>query len=167
MKLRATLLFLLAGFVLATTPVWSQSICDDIAGNLVVNCGFETGDFTGWTQDGNTGFTGVTTFPQLGNYAAYLGPVAAVMREPGAGWSVITAPPTKSCSGCMSDGGTPNDFELYWNGIEFWVRTGRCRRISGITKSTFDVAGSPVPDFDLLGFSLFRSDSPLTRTSMT
>jgi hypothetical protein len=32
------------------------SICDAAAGNLVVNCGFEAGSFTGWTQSGNTGF---------------------------------------------------------------------------------------------------------------
>jgi len=28
----------------------SPSICDAIAGNLVMNCGFESGDFTGWAQ---------------------------------------------------------------------------------------------------------------------
>jgi hypothetical protein len=31
------------------------SICDAVAGNLVANCGFETGDFTSWTISGNTG----------------------------------------------------------------------------------------------------------------
>ena len=36
--------------------------CDLVADNLVTNCGFETGDFTGWTQSGNTGFTGVSSF---------------------------------------------------------------------------------------------------------
>ena len=34
------------------------SICDSIAGNLVANCGFETGTFSSWTQSGNTDFTG-------------------------------------------------------------------------------------------------------------
>src|SRR5262249_25511034 len=28
--------------------------CTVVAGNLVNNCGFETGDFTGWTQGGDT-----------------------------------------------------------------------------------------------------------------
>jgi hypothetical protein len=31
----------------------SVSICDSTAGNLVSNCGFETGDFTSWTLSGN------------------------------------------------------------------------------------------------------------------
>ena len=36
-----------------------QSICDGVPGNLVTNCGFETGNFSGWTQGGNLGYTGV------------------------------------------------------------------------------------------------------------
>jgi len=31
----------------------AQSICDATLGNLVSNCGFETGDFTSWTTTGN------------------------------------------------------------------------------------------------------------------
>jgi hypothetical protein len=43
----------------------------------VVNGGFETGDFTGWTRSGNTGYTGVaknSNFANSGNFLAYLGP---------------------------------------------------------------------------------------------
>jgi hypothetical protein len=29
------------------------SICEAVPGNLVANCGFESGDFTGWTLVGN------------------------------------------------------------------------------------------------------------------
>jgi hypothetical protein len=49
--------------------------------NLVTNPGFETGDFTGWTQFGDTSFTAVSgTFggvpPHGGNFQAYFGPFA-------------------------------------------------------------------------------------------
>ena len=54
------------------------------AGNLVVNGSFETGDFTGWTQFGNTGFTGVQkgafdgVSPTDGSYQAYFGAVGSI-----------------------------------------------------------------------------------------
>jgi hypothetical protein len=42
--------------------------------NLVVNGGFETGDFTGWMQVGNTGYNSVSpTDPNSGEYAAWFG----------------------------------------------------------------------------------------------
>jgi hypothetical protein len=62
----------------------SASVCDAQAGNLVANCGFETGDFTGWTWGGNTGATGVTSGAfyayggaNSGSYYAFLGPVGS------------------------------------------------------------------------------------------
>lgn len=47
--------------------------------NLVNNGGFETGDFTGWSQSGNTGFTGVDTFSANSDtYGAFFGPVGSL-----------------------------------------------------------------------------------------
>ncbi|HEX7518529.1 MAG TPA: hypothetical protein VF345_14715, partial [Chthoniobacterales bacterium] len=44
---------------------------------VVVNPGFETGTFAGWTQSGDTGFTSVqTTNVHSGTYSAQLGPLA-------------------------------------------------------------------------------------------
>ena len=49
----------------------------------MTNGSFETGDFTGWTQVGNTGFTGVTgnfggINPEDGSYQAYFGPIGSL-----------------------------------------------------------------------------------------
>jgi len=48
------------------------------ASNLVVNGGFETGNFNGWTKGSNTGFFGVDSNSQAvhsGSYGAYLGAI--------------------------------------------------------------------------------------------
>jgi hypothetical protein len=53
----------------------SQWVVRPASADLVVNGGFETGDFGGWTQSGNTdGLSVVSTgFPNTGSYAADLG----------------------------------------------------------------------------------------------
>jgi hypothetical protein len=51
------------------------------ASNLVVNGGFETGDFTGWTLGPDTGFFGVESGPlptHSGNYGVYIGAVESL-----------------------------------------------------------------------------------------
>ena len=69
----------------------SPSACDTQVGNLLVNCGFETGDFTGWTVSGNDvpgasgnlygveqgadPFDGIS--PNSGNYQAFIADLAA------------------------------------------------------------------------------------------
>src|SRR6266550_7769931 len=53
------------------------------AAELIVNGSFETGDFTGWTLTGNTGFSGVEcpgapfAGPGDGNCDAFFGPVGS------------------------------------------------------------------------------------------
>jgi hypothetical protein len=73
-------------------------VCSAVAGNLVVNCGFESGNFTGWTQSGNTTNSGVGNFgpgPNSGNFDAFFGPVAVpgflsqtIVTTPGASYTV-------------------------------------------------------------------------------
>lgn len=68
MTLAAALLLAAAGTASAT--------------ELVTNGGFETGDFSGWTQFGNTGFTGVSgnfggVDPVGGSYQGFFGAVGS------------------------------------------------------------------------------------------
>ena len=45
---------------------------------LVTNGGFETGNFSGWAQSGNTGFSGVSSGGgHTGDYYAFFGPVGS------------------------------------------------------------------------------------------
>ena len=120
MKLRATMLLFAAFCVLATSPAWgSASMCDAVPGNLVVNCGFETGDFSGWTFTGNTGFTFVTNDPLFihsGNFGAQLGPIGS---DGFLSQNVGDNSTTYYVSfWLMSLGGTPNDFTALWNGVD-------------------------------------------------
>ena len=123
-----------------------MSRCDQVAGNVIQNCGFELGNFNGWTQGGNTGFTFVTNsapYVHSGMYGAQLGPVGSVgtltqmfqgntltfaFREDPSYWGLddVIFVDVGSCGpGCniwdagfwlYNDGGTPNRFTVFWNG---------------------------------------------------
>lgn len=86
----------------------------------VMNGGFETGDFTDWTQFGDTSFNGVCSVstcpggyaPYVGNYAAFFGPVG----DTGGIYQDITTVPgqqyTISFYLALPEGGTPNFFSV-------------------------------------------------------
>jgi hypothetical protein len=128
------------------------SICDAIAGNLVANCGFETGDFTDWTQSGNTGFTGVTGgyYANSGNYGAYLGPVGS---DGDLSQTIGTSAGTYQLQFWLnSDGSTPNDFAATVNGNTLFSVTDLPAQ--GYTEYTYDFVATGPSD---LTFS-FRND---------
>jgi hypothetical protein len=89
--------------------------------NLVTNPGFETGDFTGWTQFGDTSFSGVAgTFdgqpPHSGNFQGYFGPSGSVG---GIDQTIATSPGTYTIDFWLAQGpsSSTNSFYVSFNGV--------------------------------------------------
>ena len=87
---------------------------------LVANGDFETGDFSGWTQSGNTAYTTVSANPSYvhsGSYGAEFGPSGSLGYL---GQSVNTTPGKCYLLSFWlnsPNGSSPNEFQLNWNGV--------------------------------------------------
>jgi hypothetical protein len=114
----------LAAIALPLTAHATPSVCDAVSGNLVANCGFETGDFTGWTEGGNFEDSAVVNYPfdeysgpNSGSYFAILGPV-------GPDGTLSQTLSTSSGTDYTFDfylasvGDNPSDFSAYWDGTQ-------------------------------------------------
>jgi hypothetical protein len=94
-------------------------------GESIVNGGFETGNFSGWTQSGNTGATGVANTPFAGNAGAHSGQFWAALGPVGSDGLLLQSTATGITAGTpytfsfwlSSDGGTPNDFSAKFDGV--------------------------------------------------
>jgi hypothetical protein len=100
----------------------SASMCDAIPGNLVANCGFETGNFTGWTKTlapfPGTDLT-VQSGPHSGNFAAFFGAFEppdedmisqSIPTIPGDAYSISFV--------LMNQEGTPNQFNAMFGSTD-------------------------------------------------
>jgi hypothetical protein len=76
MRKSITLLALFLASVFAVNTAKADDACSSVAGNLVQNCGFESGDFTSWSGTSTTdlNFAGVDGSDVFsGNFEAFLG----------------------------------------------------------------------------------------------
>jgi hypothetical protein len=152
-------LFLAAGFALLLPNLATADVCTAVVGNLVTNCGFETGDFSGWSQGGNTGATFVASnfdsfTPNSGTFFAALGPVGS---DGTLSQTLTTVPGTLYAITWFlgSDGGTPNDFSATWGGTTLFSQKNLPTTNGTYNEFTTNIAAST--STTVLMFS-FRND---------
>jgi hypothetical protein len=109
---------LAALFAAATLAAWVTGPANGT--ELLVNGGFETGNFTGWVQLGNTGFTGVecpgpSSTVAEGNCSAFLGPFTEGALAQG--FNTVVGVPVLISFDFLSDGITPGDFSAVFDGV--------------------------------------------------
>jgi hypothetical protein len=147
-----------SAMMLAVLPAFAQasnpSLCDAVAGNLVVNCGFEIGDFTNWTvtngtftfvsANNNIGFVGPTGSANSGDFFAALG---AVGGNAGVSQTISDNPgQTYTFSFYYgTDGSVPDFFSASWDGAALISQTddfGNSGQSSPWTQYSFQVVGT-------------------------
>jgi hypothetical protein len=127
------------------------------ADEAVVNGGFETGDFTGWTLGLNAEFMFVSCAPSDG-FTAPEGSCFALMGPVGSDGSLSQTIVDNSGENYIysfayaSDGNTPNDFTAFWDGTPLLSVTDDSNH--GWVDYQFPVTGtgSDIIEFD------FRND---------
>ena len=146
---------------LFSTQLFSQSICDAVTGNIVQNCGFETGTLSSWTQSGNTTFQSVTTTANSGRFAFSDGAIGSVgvlsqtlTTIPGSSYTFSFYQRANSFPGST----IVNSFQAFFGGTSVFSETNA---VHGYLLRTFTVVAATAstqirfetrndPDFDFL-----------------
>jgi VPDSG-CTERM motif len=104
--------------ILALAGLLAAGIAQSAKANLIVNGGFETGAFDGWTQTGNTSFTFVNGEPHSGNQAAWFGAgsLGGILQS-----FATTAGATYHFDFWLKNTGSPSEAHVFWNGLEILI----------------------------------------------
>ena len=109
--------------------------------NLVTNGDFETGDFTGWTLFGNTGFTGVASGNGVGgSYGAYFGAVGTAGGIYQQTLATVAGATYTFSFDLANDGGTFNSVDVQFDGAS--VLSGTNLNGFGFTPNSYSVIAS-------------------------
>lgn len=122
----------------------APSLCDSVSGNLIQNCGFETGDFTDWAVTGNHTFV-ASNFdegPNSGNDFAALGEVGLPLSTLSQTVSDTAGASYTLSYWFASDGGEPNYFEADWNGSTIAGSVENAVPAFGYEEFSFTVVGT-------------------------
>jgi hypothetical protein len=104
----------------------SLSFTISVGQPILNNGGFETGDFTSWTETGTTTYMSVSTtasYVHSGTHGAELGPSGAVSYL---SQNLVTTPGANYLLSCWltnPKSGTPNQFLAQWNGVTIYNQT--------------------------------------------
>jgi hypothetical protein len=123
----------------------ADDACSSVAGNLVTNCGFETGDFTGWSATDSSGNSFVNGFNVYsGDNAAWLGPMdttgtlsQSIATNPGDVYAITFA----VANDTSPSTGYTNNFTAYFGG-DLLIGGGGPYSQSAYEDFTFDVAAT-------------------------
>ena len=106
----------------------SPSLCDAVSGNRVMNCGFETGDFTNWTPTGTVGpdFEVTTNLPNSSGDDARLGDVTFDYLDQSFATTANNIYNVSFYINTIASGGVSSSgqFVANWNGTNFLTIPG-------------------------------------------